>query len=136
MSLKKIRLQYVVLTVIWLGLIYYFSSQGASRSQNQSLFITNIVSIVFRFENSEILHGIIRKCAHAFEYFVLGFLLYNCVKDKRWMMICILLCFFFAGMDEFHQLFVPLRHGSILDVCLDGFSSFCSILLCHKILKF
>lgn len=100
--------------------------------------IVEFLQLILPLQNIDFLHFIIRKMAHAFEYFVLGILAYHCKKEKseKWAGIVLLICFLYACSDEFHQCFIPLRNPSVYDVILDGISSLIGIVLCHKILKF
>jgi VanZ family protein len=44
----------------------------------------------------------------------------------------ILLCFLYASSDEIHQLFVPGRSGSFIDILLDTFGSSCAIVFLER----
>ena len=71
----------------------------------------------------------IRKCAHLTEFAVLGLLLWRALRkpvrnDPRpwnWVQArnALLLVALYAATDEFHQLFVPSRQASIVDVLID-----------------
>lgn len=68
---------------------------------------------------------LIRKFAHFIEYFVLFLLVYHVVtyyqSMKYAIITSILLCIAFAGLDEFHQSFVPGRAARLTDVMIDSF---------------
>ncbi|MGM9948071.1 VanZ family protein [Floccifex sp.] len=124
-------------TFVWMGFIFYMSSQASVQSTNQSMYFVSIFNYLFHIENVEWLHVFIRKSAHMFEYFVLGILVYqsNTSENRKWTLFAFIICLFYASSDEFHQLFVSMRNGSILDICLDSFSSLLGIGIC-KFLKF
>lgn len=68
---------------------------------------------------------IIRKIAHILEYGILTFLLWCAVKnDKRPAYISLswaaIFAIIYALTDEIHQGFVPTRHFSLYDVCIDS----------------
>jgi VanZ family protein len=73
-----------------------------------------------------VLHTLLRKSAHLFEYAVFGFLLYRALGDRdrlswqphiaRW---CILAGAVYALSDEFHQAFVGSRGASLADCAID-----------------
>jgi VanZ family protein len=76
----------------------------------------------------QVVHHIIRKCAHFCEYAMLGFLVWRTIHldsafsttsaaGQYWL--AILFCALYAASDEFHQSFVPGRQPAILDVMLD-----------------
>ena len=128
----------LVLLIIWMGIIFYFSSQGSTSSTKQSDVIINdgIIKTVKIFdknldENSLYLklYTPVRKNAHLFEYFVLGLLSYLYIntykisKNKKFL-ISIIFCFLYACSDEIHQVYVPGRDGRITDVLIDTLGSF------------
>lgn len=94
----------------WAGLIFYLSSVPHLKTD---LGIWDLI---------------LRKCAHVFEYAVLGLLLVNAWR-KTWQTVpsrravgwCIALGILYAASDEFHQSFVPGRGPSVLDVTIDSF---------------
>ncbi|MDD5423159.1 MAG: VanZ family protein [Candidatus Omnitrophota bacterium] len=65
------------------------------------------------------------KVAHMAEYFVLGFLMIKALFDSSKMalakavMICMLIAALYAGVDEWHQSFVPDRKADIADYIVD-----------------
>ena len=71
---------------------------------------------------------VIRKVTHVVEYFVFGLLAArafwsNHVWARRGLVLAALtwaFCIGFAGLDEFHQSFVPSRESSARDVALDA----------------
>ena len=103
--IKPIKLWLPV--VVWGSLIFYLSS------------IPNLkTSLEYDF--------ILRKIAHATEYFILTFLLHRAFKGSFKMNIFGLfiypatLSFFYAASDEFHQSFVATRSASIRDILIDS----------------
>lgn len=135
--LKRINISFALASFAWMGFIFYMSSQGSVESSNQSMYFVSILNEFFHLEKIEWLHVLIRKSAHMFEYLILGILVYHSKNEKnsKWTMVTFLICLFYASSDEFHQLFVSMRHASILDVALDSFSSLLGIGIC-KFLKF
>ena len=63
--------------LLWMFLIFIMSSFDATESTNQSNFIVNIITNIFKIENIELLSFIIRKLAHFTEYLILGLLVAN-----------------------------------------------------------
>ena len=79
-------------------------------------------------ETIELVHHVIRKCAHFTEYGFLGFLVWRVIHNddafsgttvRRQYWLAILFCAFYASTDEFHQKFVPTREPAVTDVMLD-----------------
>ena len=97
--------------IIWAGFIFYLSSIPHLKTNLEYDFI-------------------LRKVAHIVEYFILTFLLHRAFKgslerDGFYLFIysaTLSLCY--AASDEFHQLFVPGRGGSIRDVAIDAIGVF------------
>jgi VanZ family protein len=79
----------------------------------------------------EVVHLLIRKSAHVAEYFVFSLLLLRAVRapererqsqsqwKMRWAVTALLIAAMYAGLDEFHQSFVPSRTASGWDALLD-----------------
>jgi len=65
----------------------------------------------------ELIHAIIRKGAHVFEYAVLA-MLWRRAVGSSWLALA--LSVITASLDEFHQSFEPGRGASIYDVLLDS----------------
>lgn len=123
-------------------LIFIMSSFDATESTNQSNFIVNIITDIFKIENIELLSFIIRKLAHFTEYLILGFLTINMLNkndiSKKYL-ISIIICIIYATSDEIHQIFVPGRACQIRDVLIDSIGSITGVylykLINTKILK-
>lgn len=78
------------------------------------------------------LNLIIRKNAHAFEYFILailvsGMLFKFALKGSKALIYIMFICLFYAVMDEFHQMFVPGRTSLVSDVLIDFLGSLIGI---------
>ncbi len=125
--------------VLWMGFIFWMST-GEFSAANTS----KIIEPLLRFfmptlsnETLQLLHGIIRKCAHVTEYFILGLLVYHSFRnesDNRKIMsravVSMLVIVGFALTDEFHQSFVISRTASLVDVSIDAFGGFLSQSAC------
>mgnify|MGYP001108196795 CR=1 FL=1 len=148
MQLKKIIFPCFVF--LCMGTIFLFSHQNGNKSERLSddfvLKIIKSVTEVSKTEVSEIrkveivqkTRFLIRKGAHFFLYFLLGFLSYLTFKVyhfKHPLFLAIFFCLIYASSDEIHQLFVNARTGRVLDVLIDMCGSFSgiaiSLFLCH-----
>ena len=142
--IKKIVLW--ILVVFWMGLIFYFSSFNRIESTEQSqgfLYKTlgNVIEIIkpniSEVDKEELiieLDPIVRKIAHASEFFVLSILIYFLLKQyniKKIYIITLLLCFLYASSDEIHQLFVLNRSAQIIDVFIDTCGSLLSLIIIY-----
>ena len=127
----------LLLVVAWLALIFVFSHDTgeASTKKSDGLIVSTIEFLLEReLSDAEIVKWTnffvvpVRKGAHLFSYFILGYLMINLVKefrliDKRTYIIAFILCVLYAISDEVHQHFVPGRSGEILDVGIDSIGS-------------
>jgi len=93
--------------ILWAALIFYLSSLPDLKTDLKYDFF-------------------LRKIAHMLEYLILTFLLFRAIKgsfDLTELFLFIYpasLALFYAVSDEFHQLFVRGRDGSIMDVLIDA----------------
>lgn len=147
---KKNVIIYWILVIIWLGVIFFFSSKEANKSDNESKGLINkIVSIATWITNSDLteeeqnqfmekLNYPVRKMAHMTEYFILTSLIIFALKrtglkGKKVFLIALLSCFLYAIGDEYHQTFVDQRTGQFSDVLIDTFGGFLICLIMYII---
>lgn len=128
-----------ILLILWMALIFFFSSQTGQESSSVSGVVSDTVIPVFGevLTNSSI-EFIIRKCAHMLEYFVLGVLVvlaFQKQKQLNSVWICLLFCMLYACSDEFHQLWVSGRSGQLQDVLIDTIGALVGIRLSWKLKK-
>ena len=128
--MKKLVLEYWTPAVLWLVMMYFFSTDMMSSGET-SQFIVPMLTFFFPGLSPaqiNLWHGVIRKLAHVTEYFILASLLYRCltfdhpnrINAKLRTIIFITLA---ALIDELHQSFTASRTASIVDVgydCLGG----------------
>ncbi len=147
-----------ILVILWMLVIFDFSATVAEGSDTQSegvtkktvetsISITNTLGITDTHPSEgrinakvEDINGVVRKCAHGAVYFILGILIFHAlyqsgVKDKKIYLLAILLSFFYACTDEFHQLFVAGRSGEIRDVLIDTLGTSFALLLIYTLYK-
>ena len=142
-------LKIVLLVLITLQLLFIFnmsnipSNKSNTESEGTIVFLLKTVnsinnklglsSATFTDEEyktaSKVLNPFLRKVMHFTEYFILAFLIIfelNLVLDKKYMILllfAVIICFVFANIDEFHQLFISGRNGNFRDVLVDTFGS-------------
>jgi len=142
----------IILTLLWVAVIFTFSLQPAKVSSDiSSLFLDKFLKTVFPSvyerletipkEQVELWHTIVRKCAHFLEFCILGILSSLTVsqtKLSRKKLITMCFCVAVAATDETIQLFVDGRAGRVMDVLIDSIGSmfgiFISFLICEFIL--
>lgn len=130
--MKKI-ISFIVL-ILWMIVIFSFSSADANKSTGTSdKVITTMIEIKDKITNNETPNNekeiivknssfYIRKIAHITEYLILGFLMFNLLKQYSVTNIyyAIGLSILYSCTDEFHQLFINGRSGSIRDILIDS----------------
>ena len=130
--MKKI-ISFIVL-ILWMIVIFSFSSADANKSTSTSdKVITTMIEIKDKITNNETPNNekeiivknssfYIRKIAHITEYLILGFLMFNLLKQYSVTNIyyAIGLSILYSCTDEFHQLFISGRSGSIRAILIDS----------------
>lgn len=130
------RFLYIIPVILWMMFIFYMSAKDGQGSSSLSGGIAEkIGGLVEKLRNDtpdeEIrfiaaFETMIRKLAHMVEYGILFGLVLLAVKkinlDSKiiynYILSCVI-CFLYACTDEFHQLFVQGRNGSMPDVGID-----------------
>ena len=152
MKSNKRRCIFLVLAIIWMIMIFGFSSRDGDLSGEDSGRVGRLVGEWFvpgfdewsETKQSAFVDKVdfpIRKTAHATEYAILGILflgaIYEVNQRKRYMIgIPWLLGTTYAGTDEFHQLFVPGRSGQIRDVMIDSCGVFAGVLIVACVINY
>lgn len=134
----KKRFQFfLILTCIWLGVIFSFSMEKREDSDRTSMGVGRWVAKILlpgfhdmteeeQTTQVQAWNGVLRKGAHFTEYLILGSLLILTLMQTRiWdsKTRAFLLAggggMLYAISDEIHQYFVPGRACQIMDVCID-----------------
>ena len=147
-TFKKLRQNkkvfHSILVIIWMFVIFNFSSQNGPKSTNTSDVVTSMVvnvttsvtnknvsreEVKKRVEDSTFL---VRKMAHFTEYLILGVLVLQLLSDytkinKRMLIVSLIICYLYAVSDEVHQIFIPGRTAKVLDTFIDGTGSLVGI---------
>ena len=118
----------VLLVLVWMGVIFAASTR-LGRPENSEAIIDPILRWL-DFPNVDQVHIVVRKMGHVAEYSIFGLLLaYFFLRSSHrslrqwWFALALLGAFAYACTDEFHQLFVPERNGSIRDIMIDTASA-------------
>lgn len=150
-----------MLIALYIAIFCFSAEDGESSSDLSSRVTKMILDIYYRITAGGVggggtgamvqedtamfdyVEGIVRKLAHFTEYMCVGFLSYSLVAlwyshvwKGRFFVLCQL--FLSAGLDEFHQYFVPGRHASLKDVLIDtagGITGMLIIAICGCIRK-
>lgn len=139
------RILSFIAVILWMMMIFKFSSQPAIESSKVSSKITNIgVTVVKKVKPSSKIHikkfeHVVRKNAHFFIYSVLGALVVNLLiyndKVKRKILLSLIICFLYAISDEFHQMFVVGRSSQFTDIIIDTCGAMLGIIICRNLIR-
>lgn len=148
----------IMLVVLSIGGMYYFSSQNGNVSGSQSQIVVNIIDKVrdkVTLKNQNLIKVqtkiydklrkigsksyIVRKMAHFIIYALIGIslLLFMYVFSKKLMLssiIAFILSVTYACYDEYRQISIPGRSGSIKDVFIDSCGALTGIILTFSII--
>jgi VanZ family protein len=147
--MKKIS---IILVLLWMSTIFYFSNQPATISTTQSDKVINTINIIVKdnkviksilnkLYDSKGASFIIRKSAHMISYGLLASLLFISIYSHR---ECISVSFKYAFVisliyaisDEIHQYFVPGRACMLQDVLIDCIGMIIALTLISMLYKF
>ncbi len=105
--IMKPFLFYTLPVLAYLVLIFYLSSLSS-------------VGISLSFDSNSL-------SLHAIEYSILGFLLCRAFSNSKYqskaLLLSIILSIFYGATDEIHQMFVPFRTATLLDLSADSLGS-------------
>jgi VanZ family protein len=102
---------------------YYFSGEKTAH------WIIPILHRIFPFASHHTLdrmHTLIRKLAHVTEFGTFSIAIFHGIRGPRkgwrldWAVYTLLIAVAYAGLDEWHQSFVPLREPRVRDVIIDS----------------
>lgn len=136
MNQKNYRRVTGALLVVWMCVIFLFSSQPSDESSKVSgTMCERVVEDANRVLKLEMnrakvqsvaasIEYPVRKAAHMTEYAILGLLSFAFYcgilkKEKRQFLAALLTAAVYAATDEFHQYFIPGRSAEVMDVCID-----------------
>ncbi len=122
--------------ILWMGFIFTMST-SLGTSEHTSLIIEPLLKWLkpdITPEHLDLVHLVIRKCAHLSEYAVLGLLLLRALKQSRPAIgqakavgVALLIAAAYASTDEYHQTFVPGRTPAVHDVLIDTTGAFLAL---------
>ncbi len=151
MRKKIILYTSIIFAIGCMVMIFIFSSQNSVDTNYISKnFTTKLAGKLFvDFEKMDIytsmfiveqLNFFVRKLAHFFLYFILGFLAFGSVKIivkkySKALVSSLIICFTYATLDEIHQIYVPGRTPLVRDVVLDTAGGLCGAFFCFLVIS-
>jgi VanZ family protein len=148
-----------IAVIVWMGVIFCFSSMNSDNSSNVSEgLIADVVTTVTTTGNKigliktmpsesemnlilETAHVPVRKVAHFTEYLILAILVSNALVNsnvterRKLIYYTLLICLLYSISDEIHQLFISGRAGKVIDVLIDTLGSMMGIIISNIILN-
>src|SRR5258708_15094387 len=117
-------------TLLWLSVLASFSTDLFSAEHTARVLLKIIHALYggISTQQFQALHFLVRKTAHFASYGILGVFAFYSWRATlparprwmpKWSVLALLLTLAAAGLDEFHQSFVPSRTASPRDVMLD-----------------
>ena len=125
------RLRYWLPAIIVAAIISIFSTHYFSDRQTGRIIIPALQWLL-PWASPHLLHLLhmgIRKLAHVTEFGIFSITVFHGIRGERhgwrwtWALATLLIAVAYAGFDEWHQSFVPLRHASPRDVAIDAFGA-------------
>lgn len=125
---SRFQIHYWIPAIIAAICISVFSTHYFS-SEQTALFFYPRLQWLFPFASPRairLMHVAIRKCAHITEFGVFSITVFHGVRQGRrgwqlnWAVITLIIAVAYAGLDEYHQSFVPLREARVQDVFIDA----------------
>ena len=132
-----------ILIALWCGVIFFMSSRNGSDSSAMSMFtvhaLERLITVLFGSLIFPVPEHLVRKAAHIFEYLVLGILLlsgfFSEKKPRKSTIYALLAGALYAASDETHQIFIPGRTASPIDVGIDTFGVLAGIAVSYTWLR-
>ncbi|ETA78971.1 VanZ family protein [Youngiibacter fragilis] len=125
--MKNKRMISYAAVIMWMALIFMFSMQNGEDSSDMSgrlVAILKFFGIGTGGQELALVNLFIRKAAHMTEYAILFLLIANALSidfsGRKVYLYALLITIGYAAADEFHQLFVPGRAGTLVDVVIDS----------------
>lgn len=144
----------IVIALCVMAMLFYSSSMPYTQQNTKPLlasvlsarpFESALSSVAFMYSDALVsvetvgyygfIEFFIRKAAHFFSFFVLGYAwlfgLRGKMKDK-WLalVVTVIICVSYAALDEFHQSLTPNRTPLIEDVILDISGALSGMVVC------
>ena len=140
-DIKIYKVISITLVIMWLLIVYFLSAEPSSVSSNTSgKFVNIVLKIIYGTSNVN------QARIDIITLYTLGGILifnlvmcYNINSNRKKVMCAWFVGTIFAGLDEFHQYFVPGRSAELRDVLIDSLGICVGIILfnlcCAVILK-
>jgi VanZ family protein len=130
--------------IVWGVMIFFASTDSLSSAHTGSvlwpLFHWAMPSLTE--DQFEVIHHILRKCAHFAEYFIFYLLLFRAIRGARrgwhwsWAFTAWFIAAAYSALDEIHQSFVASRTASPWDSMLDSAGALVALMVVFMVYRF
>ncbi len=125
--------------ILWMAVMSGLSTDAFSAQQSGRFLLPVLRWLLPNASPAalDLLHGVVRKGAHVIEFAILAFLWFRALDWHRssWQAKAALTAFVlaagFGALDEAHQLLVPSRTASIVDVGWDSLGAILGLTVRH-----
>ena len=124
-SLRFRRRFWIAVTLIIMGAIFFFSSQGTGTSEDLSDGVADFLRIEQKEESTRVsnqqlfFHLTLRKIAHIVIFAALGFSMFQALEGRKGRApAAVLLSYAYGVLDELHQTWIG-RYGRWQDTVID-----------------
>lgn len=118
---------WLVLSILWIAVIYIFSACSGEVSSVQSKSVWTVLVTIWE----DLSHDTVRTLGHLIEYFILGWFALGMFFNSASFKVSkpLLFCLLVALVDETLQIYVDGRASEILDVWLDFGGAFVGVMI-------
>jgi len=121
----------------WMALIWGLSTDMGSAEHTVGLLAWLVERLAPWATPAQVAlaHAVFRKLGHVTEYAILAALWYRALRAGRTLHalpIALALSVTWAAIDEVHQVFVPSRTPSAVDVLIDSLGALAALLAIHR----
>ena len=141
---KKRTILFLILTLLWMGIVFCFSAETAEVSKKTSLSVMERIIEIFdiNITNKAHFEALLRSFAHL-ALFLLGgafsCALFTLSSPNKKYLYCAVFGVIYAFLDEVHQIFVPGRAFELKDIFIDLVGFFIgalAVVILIKIIRF
>jgi len=137
-----------IITICWIGIIFFLSSQNGEQTANTSVGIAKKTAEVIytqpTIQQINSIHFDLRRISHIGLFFILGGLVHAAVKSTfnyfnrksillPWI-IAVAISSFYGFFDEWHKQFIPGRHFDTGETLLNVISSIAGVAIAFGIM--
>ncbi len=125
---------YWLLPVLWM--VFLFPTNETLTHDSTLRFIMPVLTWILHHADSktiELIHTLIRKAGHFLGYSLLAFLLFRAFRSGRrfwklkWIVFAGIISLAYAALDEYIQVFLPIRSGRFTDWMINATGVFCTL---------